>query len=362
MRRRRFLTLAGSLPAMAGCLGAPTAGGSPPNRPPIPRDVSLPVPESEIIHDPFSVILAIQQPAFAADWSDIRVRTETGTKSASLAADATVIGVERDGRARAYPLSILQQHEIVNDSFGGPLLISYCPICASGMAAERRVRGVETRFEVSLNLWRNNLVLRDRLTRSLWSQVLAMAIRGEVTGDRLDLVPSTMTRWETWQKTYPDTEVLLPPPYSATKFGNGKPGPVDPSYLQRSSRVNRREDGLRTIVIGVATESGARAYPFDAVRRAGPVNDTVGSVPVVVAVAAGANLVAFDRRVDGEILTFEAAGDSHLRGGGSTWDVTTGRAIDGPYAGEQLRSAASHPPMYRFTWFDFHPDSTVFEP
>jgi len=52
-----------------------------------------------------------------------------------------VIGVERDGAARAYPLKLLNWHEVVNDTFGQPLLVTYCPPCGSAMVAKRQVAG-----------------------------------------------------------------------------------------------------------------------------------------------------------------------------------------------------------------------------
>lgn len=86
---------------------------------------------------------ALVDPQFAADWTSHRIddRYEPATGSVGgIDPRQTVVAVETgDGRARAYPLEVLAEHEAVNDTFGGPLLVTFCPICRSGVVADRRV-------------------------------------------------------------------------------------------------------------------------------------------------------------------------------------------------------------------------------
>ncbi|WP_458186172.1 DUF3179 domain-containing (seleno)protein [Haladaptatus sp. NG-WS-4] len=96
-------------------------------------------------------------------------------------------------------------------------------------------------------------------------------------------------------------------------------------------------------------------------RRAGVVNDEVGGKPVVVASAPGETLVAYDRRVDGTTFRFEADGRTHLRGGGSRWRRTTGKAVDGTREGTKLDRATDVPPLFWFAWLDAHPKTSVYE-
>ena len=59
----------------------------------------------------------------------------------------TVIGLEIDGDARAYPLFILVWHEIVNDTVGGvPVAVTYCPLCYTNQVFERVIDGKEVEF------------------------------------------------------------------------------------------------------------------------------------------------------------------------------------------------------------------------
>lgn len=200
--------------------------------------------ESEPIDDPG--IYAIDDPVASGDWTAIDPPSRYGDDG-RLTDDRVVVGLERDGQARAYPLSILWYHEIVNDDVGGPVLVTYCPLCLSAMVAERRVEGEATRFVVSGQLWippelqtraseaenrtfgvdredaeqvavrnQGNLVLVDDATGSYWSQLVAKAICGPQTGERLSMVPTTVATWGEWRADQPGTDVLLPPPYSGT--------------------------------------------------------------------------------------------------------------------------------------------------
>ena len=373
--RRRFLATlgTGATVATAGCLGGATSrfpfvGGemsstpAPPREPSVAetyRDVELPVPESELARGAGKdTIASITEPAFGPDWSD---------HDPSLVDESLVIGVERDGIARAYPLKMLTLHEVVNDDLGGPLLVTYCPLCASGIVADRTVDGEALTFGVSGLLWRSDLVMYDEGTGSLWSQLLAQAIRGELTGTQLPLYPSTITTWGQWREAHTDTEVLLPTPASKTIRGE-----LDLQYhrnpysgYESSRRIGvgthgEVDDRLhpKTRVIGIAHDGVARAYTLETLATERVVNDTVGGLPVVVTMI-GTPMVAYERRVGGRTLTFERDGD-HLVGGGSRWEPLSGRALDGPHEGRRLTSANARSPMFWFAWADFYPGTEIY--
>jgi hypothetical protein len=323
------------------------------------RDVDLPLSDTDLKRGAAKdAIPAVVDPVFGEDWSGVE---------ASLEDDERVIGVTVDGVARAYPLAVLNWHEVVNDSFGGPLLVTYCPLCGSGVTAERRVDGEETVFGVSGYLWMSDLVMYDRKTESLWSQVLGKAVQGPRTGTSLSLRPSSMTTWGQWREEHPDTTVLLPPPESNTVAGRETRNYDSNPYAgyENDKRTGlgglQNDDRLhpKTTVLGVATDGTAKAYPFGAVDEAGGVvNDAVGDLPVVVATS-GDSLVAYVRRVDGETLEFSRDGDV-LTTGGSRWGVVSGRARDGPHEGTTLEQANDRTPMFWFAWSDFFPDSTIY--
>ncbi len=64
-------------------------------------------------------------------------------------------------------------------------------------------------FGVSGKLWREVLVLYDRQTHSLWSQRVSRAIAGPLADAELDVLPSTVVEWASWQELYPATTVLV---------------------------------------------------------------------------------------------------------------------------------------------------------
>lgn len=377
MERRRFLAgLSSSFTAgFAGCRGfAPPASSS--STPPttstnLPRldTVELPVPRSAIeVRLPRDGIPALVDPAFADDWTDLTVPEQSiGDRGPALPAEAPVVGIERDGDARAYPLRVLDWHEVVNDTFSGPLLVTYCPLCGSSVAAERRVAREETTFGVTGRLWRDDLVLYDRATESWWSQLLATAIRGPRTGDRLSLVPSSLTSWGEWQQLHPNTAVLLPPPHSNTLRGPDATFEYfSPKYPRQREQLigwtsgDRDRPDPRRLVVGVSANGEARAYPFDVVAEADVVNDRVGGLPVVITVTPGRTLVAYERRLDGRVLEFEPGDDATLRAGGSRWRRADGHATAGPYDGRQLAPAADVPALFWKGWKSFYPDTTVY--
>jgi hypothetical protein len=207
----------------------------------------------------------------------------------------------------------------------------------------------------------------DRATDSLWSQLLATAINGPATGDRLAIRPASLTTWGAWRADHPDTRVLLPPPRSETVAGPARTtfDYFAPRYSYDEAALIGYEPTLDTLhpqelVVGVAHDGVARAYPYRTLVGAGAINDTVGGRPVVVATAPGKTLVAYDRRVDGRSRAFAAAGDAFLRAAGSRWRRTTGVAVDGPYEGTRLAMANDLPPMFWLGWSKFNPETTVY--
>lgn len=381
MNRRAYLALAlgTTVGSVAGCTGrserrrrqSATSNGAPePTSQPIRAgDVTLPVARSELYPAlPRDYIPAIWNPTFAADWNGLSLPADSDGETTRLPDDAAVVGVERGGEARAYPLRVLEWHEVVNDTFDGPLLVTYCVQCGSAVVAERVVRGTPTQFGVSGLLWRADLVLYDRATDSLWSQLLARAINGPATGDRLVVLPSSLTTWGVWRAEFPETTVLLPPPHSDTvgEYSDVRFDYFAPRYSYDDTVLigyerNGPEIHPQELVVGIEHGGVARAYTFRALARDDVVVDSVGGRPVVVARAPGETLVTYDRRVDEVPLQFEPAGDEFLRGGGSRWRRTTGVAVDGPHAGSRLRRANALPPMFWLGWSTFNPETTVYD-
>ena len=120
-----------------------------------------------------------------------------------------IIGVTVDGVSKAYPYSILNWHEVVNDEIAGlPITISYCPLCETNSVYIRRIDGVETTFGVSGKLWNSCLVMYDRLTDSLWVQPWGIAVFGDSVNKSLETIPGIRTTLGAWREKYPDSLVM----------------------------------------------------------------------------------------------------------------------------------------------------------
>jgi len=117
--------------------------------------------------------------------------------------------VERGTDKRFYPYNILVWHEIVNDTIGGePLAITFCPLCGSAIVFDRVVGGRTLTLGVSGLLYESNLVMFDRETESLWSQVLGRAVVGELLGTELEIESMSVLTYKVLKAKYPDAKVL----------------------------------------------------------------------------------------------------------------------------------------------------------
>ncbi|MCI0332895.1 MAG: DUF3179 domain-containing protein [Planctomycetes bacterium] len=188
-----------------------------------------------------------------------------------LAPNDRVIGFVHGQDVRAYPLKILNYHEVVNDRVGGmPVAITYCPLCDSAAAFDRRTELGEREFGVSGLLYNSNVIMFDRGGRpeSLWSQVKAEGIAGPGARKSLKSLPIELTTWHNWRSRYPHTKVLSPQtghprdyqrdPYAGYFQQPGLMFPARPA----SDRLPMKEQ-----VLGVWTNTTARAYPLSAFGR-----------------------------------------------------------------------------------------------
>lgn len=236
------------------------------------------------------------------------------------------IGLTIGGESRFYPYRILVWHEIVNDTIKGkPVLVTYCPLCATGIVFAREVDGVAQEFGVSGRLWQSNLLMYNRATseedESLWSQVLGEAVVGIHTGKKLVVVPSDIVRWGDWKKMHPDTKVLSTNTGTLRDYGRD---PYGDYYTSESVSfgANFRDTRLhpKALIHGIEIDGTYKAYADDALKRAGEFDDVV----------AGKNIHV--TRTDVGEVRFEASG-------------------------EPLASI----PGFWFSWLAVHPDTELYK-
>ena len=292
-----------------------------------------------------------------------------------------VIGLEINGDARAYPINILSTHEVVNDVAGGEAVaVTWCPLCYSALVFSRSVDGRELSFGVSGQLLENTLVMYDRQTESLWSQLYGGAINGPLAGSSLKVFPSILTEWESWLAQHPDSRVLSKrqtcAAFSCGDFASNPRGSyeVDPYasyYISADEGVVNRQiprdatsGAPKRRVLGVRLGEFARAYPFVTLARERVINDEIDGVPVVIwfdpMTESGA---AFSRQLDGQVLEFlpDTADRAVIRDAqtNSAWSGAAGEGQDGPFARSRLSPLATTP-AFEFGWYGYFPQSDTY--
>lgn len=130
-------------------------------------------------------------------------------KDSGLSDDTLGIFINLNGDKRFYPFNIMVWHEIVNDTVGGQALaITFCPLCGSAIVFDRKLDGNILDFGVSGFLYQSNLLMYDKQTESLWSQVLGKAVVGSYNEQKLTRVAMQRITFLELKEKYPDAKVL----------------------------------------------------------------------------------------------------------------------------------------------------------
>ena len=207
----------------------------------------------------------------------------------------------------------------------------------------------------------NALVMYDHQTETLWSQFLSRGVKGPLIDTSLEVLPALQTTWQQWLKLHPDTLVLdkrgqYPSDRYEGYYRGGSAGILGESH--KDNRLSRKD-----LVLGVAVDGAAKAYPFRSMVDQPIINDFwAGKEILVVFDQISETAAVFERRLGDRSLSFQLVPrDSFLirdQETNSTWQALTGRAIDGPLAGEVLTRLTSHYSFW-FAWSDFYPDNQL---
>ena len=137
-----------------------------------------------------------------------------------LAPTEPVVGLTVNGTARAYPLSVLIWHEIVNDVIAGvPVAVTFCPLCNAAVAFDRRVDGRTLEFGTTGKLRHSDLVMYDRQSESWWQQFTGQAIVGEMLGQELRFLPARLESFAKFKARAPEGQVLVPNNADLRRYG-----------------------------------------------------------------------------------------------------------------------------------------------
>jgi len=237
-----------------------------------------------------------------------------------------VIAVSIGDEHKAYPLQILVQHEIVNDTVGGvPIAATYCPLCGTAMVFDRRVGDSIRTFGVSGLLYQSDVLMYDHQSESLWSQLMMAAVSGPAVDQPLTWIPSTQMTWGAWKEAHPNGRVLS----TDTGFRRDYKRMPYMNYFESESTLfpvpkHRDELAEKAWVAGILVDGTAKAYPMSNFLESESVSipDTVGDTDL---------RVHYDKKADA---------------------ITVTRA-----SGEEIPVVRA----YWFAWQAFYPKTLLFE-
>ncbi len=292
-----------------------------------------------------------------------------------------VFGIASNGEARAYPLRILDWHEMANDVVGGvPLSLAYCTLCGAGIVFDGRASDGHTYdFGSSGFLYRSNKLMYDRQTHSLWNQISGEPVLGELADKdvKLSILPVVLTSWSEWLEQHPETLVL------DLETGYDRPYELGAAYgdyfayedtmfpvWQRSQELP-----AKARVYALHLDGVPKAYSLEVLVAGQVVNDTVGETPVVLVAQRGTVQVDGQNRRAGPV-TYDSGGEvrAYLRGAhsfspapdrdtlldeqGNTWQVTED-ALLGPDSQTAPRLGGHL--AYWFGWYAFFPKTQLYK-
>ncbi len=235
-----------------------------------------------------------------------------------------VLAMDYKGVERVYPLQIMVWHEIVNDKIGDdPVLITYCPLCGSGIAYERKINDEEVEFGTSGKLYNSNLVMYDRKTDSYWTQIDGIAIVGPLTNTKLKAISIDTVTWGDWKGAHPNARVLSQDTgysrsYGADPYGNY----YEDSFIWFPVEAEDDRIHAKTVVFGIEVNGEYKAYREEDLIQDNEITDEINGVNIKVT-----------RSSDG---------------------VVTIANLDN---GEEIVKERD----FWFAWYAFHPDTKLYE-
>ncbi len=296
--------------------------------------------------------------------------TVTTADEAAFSSSTRVLGVLVNGEARAYPYSVMWWHEVANDRLGDEeIVVTYCPLTGSGIGFNASVGGTLLSFGVSGLLYENNLIMFDRQTESLWNQLLLGAQCGPSQGAELSRLTVFETNLGRWRELYPQSTVVSTNTGFNLSYGVYPYGDYDQEDNEFVPWPGSEFSSVRPpkeLVLGVHANGASVAFPFGVLGDMGEVvavNEAVGGLSILVTYERAFKTArAFDRRVDGQNLTFSVTdtatylyADAET---GSTWNAR-GEAVAGPLDGEQLAPVADAYTLFWFAWSVYYPDTRL---
>ena len=232
-------------------------------------------------------------------------------------------------------MRILLWHEIVNDVVGGvPVLVSYCPLCNSGVVFDRRIDGRVLEFGNTGRIRFHDMVMYDKGTESWWQQAMGEAMIGDLTGTCMQPLPARLESVARFRERAPNGKLLVPEDADARPYGYSPFRDMEkiPPAIARNYFPYDVPDGVnhldRVIVVG------DQGWTVSLIREKG----TLEAEGMVFEWVAGQN----------SIHDTETIAQGRDVGNVTVQRRTPGGAVD-----------VAHDVTFAFTFASFHPDGTL---
>lgn len=330
-------------------------------------------PYEKRISDNFEIPIHIGK--LIAAWD--RPKFVGAAQATQMRDDDYVVGLEYQGKFRAYPLWITDNYHMINDKIAGvPILFSTCERCQSGSAFVSKLNGEAVKFS-AMGMYNASLTMTNRRRQktdqpSLWLHYEGVGIDGPRKGEFLEQIPTFHTTWQAWATAHPETDVMLAPDdphHRDARHGHGReeifsrPG-MDPPLAKTITGCFDHRYPENEMVLGLNIDAGIRAYPLREIKREdSALNDDLGQQPIVVFCGPAPEQVtmsAFSRQFADQVLSFEfCEGQFRDRETGSLWNIE-GLALAGPLQGQRLQALRWQYVRWH-AWVYPHPSTELFQ-
>ena len=215
-----------------------------------------------------------------------------------------IVGVARNGAAKAYPIQFIGYHHQVIDTLAGqPIMVTYCTVCRSARVYEPTVNGKNEAFRL-VGMDHFNAMFEDKTTGSWWRQATGEAITGKLKSTLLPEVPCVQMALNQWFALHPNSLVMQPDPNFQVQYDSMS------VYETKGKSDLTRTDSLswnrKSWVVGIKIKEKTKAFDWNRLKNEGIINDFVGQTPIVLALASDKkSFVAFERPSVSTVFTIK---------------------------------------------------------
>jgi hypothetical protein len=271
---------------------------------------------------------------------------------------AFVLGVNIDGKSKAYPIEIIGYHHQVRDTVGNkPVMVTYCTVCRTGRVFSPNVEGQPENFRL-VGMDHFNAMFEDEGTRSWWRQANGEAIAGPLKGQQLEEIFSEQMTLQTWIQLNPMSEIMQPDTIYKRDYEDLKgfdKGTID-SDLEKRDSISWKD---KSWVVGVQLGNVSRAYDWNDLVSLRIINDTLNAVPILLTLEGDTasfhvfkrDSLSFKLIVPGDKLQDEQTQ--------SEWSLR-GESVGGDFMGKRLPPVQAYQEFWH-SWKTFHPQTTQFK-